>query len=98
MSEPSKTNATINSTLGTIQENVGYALGSKTMEAEGRARKAEANVEYEKAKSEGYAEGFINKMKGQIKESVGSVVGSEKMKTEGSADKAKGEAQKAINS
>ncbi|KAI9293982.1 DNA binding protein [Neoconidiobolus thromboides FSU 785] len=94
MPEPSKINATKDTTIGTIKENVGWALGNEQMQAEGKAQHAKGDAEYKAAQAQGYAEGSKDSMKGSVKDTVGSAIGNEQMQAEGKADKLKGDAQK----
>ncbi|KAK9767820.1 glutamate decarboxylase gad1 [Basidiobolus ranarum] len=93
-----KVNANLKWANGVVKENVGYAVGSEQMEAEGAARRAEANAEYKKAQAEGYAQGAGEKLKGNIKNTVGAAVGNQQMEAEGKASRVEGEARMKANS
>merc|ERR1712225_178237 len=95
--EPSKTNAYSEIAMGTVKENVGWAVGNKQMEAEGLARKEKGNAELEAAKAEQRAIGTKDQAKGNIKEAAGNVLGNEQWQAEGKADQLKGDARKAAN-
>lgn len=97
MSEPSKMSGYTDEAVGAMKENVGWALGNKQMEAEGKARNAKGHAEVEAARAEQKAIGKKEKLKGNIKETAGNVLGNEQWQAEGKADRLKGEAREKAN-
>lgn len=94
---PSKTSGNMSAAAGAIKENVGHALGNKSMEADGAAKRAKGNAEVETAKAQGYAAGTADKAMGSVKKAAGNVVGNEQMRVEGEAEKTKGDAKQKVN-
>ena len=66
MSEPSKINATINSTVGGIRETVGAVTGLTGQEIAGKQQKASGDAEYKAAQAQGYAEGTADRVGGKV--------------------------------
>ncbi|KAI9291519.1 hypothetical protein K502DRAFT_326250 [Neoconidiobolus thromboides FSU 785] len=96
--EPSKINANLNYAIGAVKENVGHALGNKSLESSGAAQKAKGDAEFKAAEALAYGEGVKDNLKGNVKDTVGSAIGNEQMQAEGKALKLEGDLKKEINS
>lgn len=95
---PSKTQATLDSLKGAVQENAGWVIGNEQMQANGAATRSKACAEYKAAQAQGYGEGVLHTIEGNIKDAAGSLAGDKKLQAKGSALKAQGEIEKIVNS
>jgi len=95
--QPSKVHGNLSAATGSVKENVGWAFGNRSMEANGKAENAKGNAEIEAAKAKGYAEGVVDNVSGSVKNGVGQVLGNERMRVEGEAERLKGKAEKEAN-
>ena len=97
MSEPSKTNANINSVTSTAQEIAGQAIGNKNMQQAGSQGRKEADAEYKAAQAQGYVDGSIDRVAGAKDRIVGAVTGDDSQELAGRARNEKGQAQQELN-
>jgi len=95
--EPSKTNANINSTIGTIKQTIGDATGYTDLASAGQKQKKEGDAEYQAAQAEGYVEGVSDRVTGKYDNVVGAVTGDKERQISGQAKHDKGQAQQSLN-
>lgn len=94
---PSKVSGNATSAMGAVKENIGAAVGNRSMQANGAAERAKGNAEVEAAKAQGYAKGTVDNVSGSVKNAAGQVLGNEQMRTEGEAERLKGKTQQEVN-
>ncbi|ORY83584.1 hypothetical protein BCR35DRAFT_303465 [Leucosporidium creatinivorum] len=91
--QPSKINAAWNSTVGSIKETYGAAVGASGLEAAGRDQAAQGEVESNAAQAQAYAEGTADRLGGKLDRVVGAVTGDIEQQQAGEAQESKGKAQ-----
>ena len=79
-------------------ENVGWAVGSEQMQAEGIADKKKGEMEIEAARNVQFAKGTGEQTKGTLTEGAGKLFGDESLQAQGKSDRIKGETRKEFNS
>lgn len=65
--DPSKTNASWNSTVGTAKESVGNVIGSEDLSKTGKEQHAQGEVERKEAEAKQYGEGLVDSATGKVK-------------------------------
>ncbi|KAJ1915538.1 hypothetical protein H4219_004276 [Mycoemilia scoparia] len=89
----SKFNANVDYYTGAAKEKLGSALGKTEWEADGAARKAKGEAEYEACNAKDYKDGAVDKIKGHGQSTLGSITGDTQQQAEGAMNKAKGDAK-----
>ncbi|TIB66868.1 hypothetical protein E3P77_01987 [Wallemia ichthyophaga] len=84
-SDPSKTNAQWNSTVGTAKESLGNAVGSEDYSKAGKEQHAKGEAERKEAEAKQYGEGM---------NVGGAVTGDKEKQAEGAAREEKGETKR----
>ena len=94
MSEPSKTNAQYNSTVGSIKETLGGAVGAEGLHRSGKEQHASGEAEHKAATAKQYGEGAVDSVAGKAKNIGGAITGDKSTQAEGAAREEKGDAQR----
>ncbi|KAL9549468.1 hypothetical protein MBANPS3_005196 [Mucor bainieri] len=76
MTIPSKTDAKTDQLVGTVKENVGYAVGNERLRGEGKAQHGQGQVEEQAATTLGYVQGLTSQVTGAVQGAVNSLVGN----------------------
>ncbi len=82
---------------GTIQKNVGHALGNEKMEIKGAAHEIKGEARQEAAKAGERIKGAVETVVGQVKAGVGKAVGNDRLHAKGKIEEMKGKARKDLN-
>ncbi|TIB42155.1 hypothetical protein E3P86_00488 [Wallemia ichthyophaga] len=93
-SDPSKTNAQWNSTVGTAKESLGNAVGSEDYSKAGKEQHAKGEAERKEAEAKQYGEGMVDSAAGKIKNVGGAVTGDKQKQAEGAAREEKGDTKR----
>ncbi|KAJ3875696.1 mismatched base pair and cruciform DNA recognition protein [Lentinula edodes] len=96
-SEPSKTNAQLNSTIGTAKEVFGNTIGGDSWIQAGKEQHARGEAEYNAAQAKEYADGTIDRAGGKKDAVVGALTGDRQQQLAGNARHDKGELQQQAN-
>ena len=83
-SDPSKTNAQLNSTVGTLKETAGNIIGSKDLSETGKSQHEEGEAERKKAEGKAYGEGLAEGIKGKVQNVGGAITGDKEEQAKGS--------------
>src|SRR5689334_21470292 len=93
MSQPSKTSGYMDEMKGAVKENVGWAFGNKSMEAEGKVQRAYGAAEVDSACAMERTKGAAQQVEGKVKDVAGAITGDTSMQMKGKAEKLEGKAR-----
>lgn len=82
---------------GSIQKNVGHALGNDKMELKGAVTELKGEARQEAAKASERVKGAVESVVGAVKASVGDAVGNDRLHAKGKIEELKGKARKGLN-
>ncbi|KAJ7915220.1 hypothetical protein B0H13DRAFT_2000760 [Mycena leptocephala] len=97
MNSPSQTNGATNSMMGSAKEMVGGAVGSKSMQNDGKQQHAEGEAEKKTAQTADAADGLYNQVAGKVNNVIGSMMGDQSKEASGKAQEIAGQAKKEAN-
>ena len=93
-SDPSKTNAQWNSTVGNIKESTGNIFGSKDLSDTGKKQHEEGEVERREAEAKQYGEGLVDSAKGKVQNVGGAISGDKNEQAKGNVREESGKAKR----
>ncbi|KAJ7839481.1 hypothetical protein B0H13DRAFT_1911229 [Mycena leptocephala] len=101
-STPSQTNGGANSMMGSAKEmltpvQVGGAVGSDSMQRDGKEQHAKGETEKTAAQTADAADGWMNQMAGTANKVIGQVMGDKTKEASGKAQETAGQAKKEAN-
>lgn len=82
---------------GTIQKNVGHALGNDKMELKGAVHEIKGEAKQVAAKASERVKGTVETVVGAVKASVGEAVGNDRLHAKGKIEELTGKARKELN-
>jgi uncharacterized protein YjbJ (UPF0337 family) len=82
---------------GKLKKGLGRLIGSRRMEAEGRAKETRGRTRVAAAKTSERARGKAERLVGAAKNRVGRLIGNERMIAEGKAKELRGAARQKVN-
>ncbi|KAI8068126.1 uncharacterized protein B0P05DRAFT_551873 [Gilbertella persicaria] len=97
MSSPSRTDAKKDQFVGDVKENVGGAVGNKSLESKGQAQNAAGHGQETAATVSDYVTGAVNQVTGAVKGAVNSLTGNTSGEASAKVEEKKGEAQKNLS-
>ncbi|KAJ7884986.1 hypothetical protein B0H13DRAFT_2045228 [Mycena leptocephala] len=92
-----QTNGATNSIMGSAKEMVGGAVGSDSMQNEGKKQDAEGETEKKTAQTADAADGLYNQVAGKVNAVMGSMMGDSTKEASGKAQETAGQAKKVAN-
>ncbi|TIB80045.1 hypothetical protein E3Q22_02170 [Wallemia mellicola] len=92
--DPSKTNAQYNSTVGSGKEFIGNTIGSQDLSKSGKEQHAQGEAERKEAEAKQYGEGLVDSATGKAKNIGGAITGDKDQQARGAAREQKGETKR----
>ncbi|KAJ7906457.1 hypothetical protein B0H13DRAFT_2020708 [Mycena leptocephala] len=96
-SVPTQTNGATNSMMGSAKEMVGGAVGSDSMQRDGKEQHAKGETEKKTAQTADAADGLYNQVAGMVNKVAGQVMGDSTKEASGKAQETAGQAKKEAN-
>ncbi|KAI8048711.1 putative cruciform DNA binding protein, partial [Syncephalis plumigaleata] len=81
--EPGRVHGNMEAAKGSVKQNVGHAVGNRTMEAHGEEQYSAGQAENRAAKNMNQAKGMGEQTTGATKQYTGQALGNERMQAEG---------------
>ncbi|TIA90954.1 hypothetical protein E3P99_01317 [Wallemia hederae] len=93
-SDPSKTNAQYNSTVGNVKQAAGDLVGAEGLAKSGKDQHNQGEVERKEAEAKQYGEGAVDSVAGKAKNIGGAITGDKSKQAEGAAREEKGDTKR----